>query len=91
MLVVRRYKNTAQVYRVPKPGAPPELLTDYPEPVNGARFHPKHGKLIGFAKDSGGNEVFRGYRRDTAGGEAVPVTPEGLRVQALEPCPRTTG
>src|SRR5687767_13093309 len=40
LMVVRRHKNTAQLYRVAKPGAPLELLTDYPEPVNGARYHP---------------------------------------------------
>ncbi|MQA42241.1 S9 family peptidase [Rugamonas aquatica] len=83
MLVVRRYKNTPQIYRVAKPGAPLELLTDYPEPVRGASFQPKHGKFFVFIKDSGGNEVFRAYRRDVAGGDAVPFTPDGQRVQDL--------
>lgn len=83
MLVVRRYKNTPQIYRVAKPGAPLELLTDYAEPVRGASFQPKHGKYFVFIKDSGGNEVFRAYRRDVAGGDAVPFTPDGQRVQDL--------
>jgi dipeptidyl aminopeptidase/acylaminoacyl peptidase len=58
-----------------------ELLTDYPEPVRGAKYEPRHGKFYVFAKDVGGNEVFRGYRRDFSGGQAVPVTPDGQRIQ----------
>ncbi len=69
--------------RFSKPGAPLELLTDYPEPVRSASFQPKHGKYFVFSKDSGGNEVFRAYRRDVAGGEAVPFTPDGQRVQGM--------
>jgi dipeptidyl aminopeptidase/acylaminoacyl peptidase len=83
MLVVRRHKNTAQIYRLDKPGATLELLTDYPEPVRNASYDQKDGKYIIFGKDTGGNEVFRGYRRDLAGGEAVPITPEGQRVQGM--------
>ena len=83
MLVVRRHKNTAQLYRVAHPGAPLELLTDYPEPVSRAKYHPKSGKYYGFAKDSGGNEVYRGYLRASSGGDAVPVTPDGQRVQGM--------
>jgi dipeptidyl aminopeptidase/acylaminoacyl peptidase len=83
MLVVRRHKNTPQVFRVARPGAEPELLTDYPEPVRGASYDPVAGRYILFGKDTGGNEVFRGYRRDVAGGEAIALTPEGQRVQGL--------
>lgn len=82
MLVTRRHKNTPQLYRLAKPGAPLELLTDYPEPVRGAAYEPRHGKYYVFAKDEGGNEVFRGFRRDFSGAEAVPVTPEGQRIQS---------
>jgi dipeptidyl aminopeptidase/acylaminoacyl peptidase len=83
MILVRRYKNTPQLYRLPQPGAAMELLTDYPEPVRGASYEPKQGKYYVFSKDSGGNEVFRGYRRDVASGEAVPITPAGQRVESL--------
>ena len=83
MLIVRRHKNTPQIYRLGKPGGALELLTDYPEPVRGASFDPVSAKFYIFGKDTGGNEVFRSYRRDIAGGDAVPLTPEGERVQAL--------
>jgi dipeptidyl aminopeptidase/acylaminoacyl peptidase len=83
MLISRRHKNTPQMYRLAKPGGELELLTDYPEPVRGASYEPTAGKYIVFAKDSGGNEVFRGYRRDVAGGEAVPITPDNQRAQGM--------
>jgi dipeptidyl aminopeptidase/acylaminoacyl peptidase len=83
MLITRRHKNTPQVFRVSKPGAEPELMTDYPEPVRNAAFDPVAGQYIFFGKDSGGNEVFRGYKRALTGGEAIPMTPDGARVQDL--------
>ena len=83
MLIVRRHKNTPQIYRLAKPGGALELLTDYPEPVRSASYDPRSGKFYVFGKDTGGNEVFRSYRRDVAGGDAVPITPEGERVQDL--------
>ncbi len=83
ILISRRHKNTPQIYRVAKPGAALELLTDYAEPVRSASYEPKAGKYYVFGKDTGGNEVFRGYRRDIAGGEAVPITPDGQRVQGF--------
>ena len=84
MLIVRRHKNTPQVYRLTKPLGTPELLTDYPEPVRGASYEPKKGEYFLFSKDVGGNEVFRAYRRASAGGEAVPVTPDGRRLSSWE-------
>ena len=66
-----------------EPGGALELQTDYPEPVRSASYEPRDGKYYIFTKDSGGNEVFRGYRRDLAGGDAVAITPDGQRVQGL--------
>ena len=83
MLIARRHKNTPQIYRLAKPGGALELQTDYPEPVRSASYEPRDGKYYIFTKDSGGNEVFRGYRRDLAGGDAVAITPDGQRVQGL--------
>jgi dipeptidyl aminopeptidase/acylaminoacyl peptidase len=83
MILARRHVNTPQLFRLTKPGAVAELLTDYQEPVRGARYEPEHGKFFVFNKDIGGNEVFRAYRRDDAGGEATPITPDGQRVQGL--------
>jgi dipeptidyl aminopeptidase/acylaminoacyl peptidase len=82
MLISRRHKNTPQLYRLAKPGGTLELLTDYPEPVRDAAYEPLQGKYYLFAKDVGGNEVFRRYRRDFSGGEAVPLTPDGQRIQS---------
>ncbi|VXB23047.1 S9 family peptidase [Massilia sp. 9I] len=85
MIVSRRHNNTPQLFRVAKPGAPLELLTDYAEPVRSAQYEPRHGKFYVFGRDSGGNEVFRAYRRDVgakaASADAVPVTPDNRRVQ----------
>ncbi len=83
MLISRRHKNTPQIYRLAKPGGELELLTDYPEPVRSASYEPKTGQYYVFGKDTGGNEVFRGYRRSMAGGDAVPMTPDGQRVQGM--------
>ena len=81
MILVRRHNNTPQLFRVSKPGAPLELLTDYAEPVRGAQYEPAQGKFYVFNKDIGGNEVFRVYKRDAGGGEAVPISPDGQRAQ----------
>ncbi|MEO7494116.1 MAG: prolyl oligopeptidase family serine peptidase [Massilia sp.] len=83
MLLLRRHSNTAQLFRIAKPGAPLELLTDYPDTVRAASYEPLKGKFYLFKKDIGGNEVFRYYRRDAGGGEAVAVTPDNQRVQDL--------
>ena len=85
MLVSRRHKNTAQIYRLAAPGAGIELLTDFPEPVRSASYQPTTGKYFLFGKDSGGNEVFRLYRSDSGGAPstAVAISSEDRRVQAL--------
>ncbi|TFW35668.1 S9 family peptidase [Massilia horti] len=88
MIVVRRHNNTPQLFRLTKPGDKMELLTDYPEPVRGASYNPGQGKFYIFNKDIGGNEVFRTYRRDLAGGEAVPITPADQRVQGISWSPK---
>ncbi len=85
MIVSRRHNNTPQLYRVAKPGAPLELMTDYAEPVRSAQYEPRHGKFYVFGRDSGGNEVFRAYRRDAGtkagSADAIPITPDNRRVQ----------
>ena len=83
MLLARRHKNTPQIYRLTKAGGVAELLTDYPEPVRSAAYDPKSARFYIFSKDTGGNEVFRAYRRDFAGGEPVALSPEGQRIQAV--------
>lgn len=88
MLVARRHRNTVQIYRLTAPGAPLELLTDYPEPVRSARFQPTVGDSSLFRKDTGGNEVYRIYRADmrsVAGPvPATTITPANRRTQDLK-------
>ena len=81
MIVSRRHQNTPQLFRVSKPGAAPTLMTDYAEPVRTAQYEPRHGRFYVFGRDSGGNEVFRAYRRDLKSADAIPVTPDNRRVQ----------
>ncbi len=81
MIVSRRHDNTPQLFRVARPGAKPELLTDYAEPVRSAQYEPRHGKFYLFGRDTGGNEVFRAYKRDVGSADAIPVTPDNRRVQ----------
>ncbi|SFD05140.1 S9 family peptidase [Massilia yuzhufengensis] len=85
MIVARRHDNTPQLFRVARPGAPLELMTDYAEPVRSAQYEPRHGKYYVFGRDSGGNEVFRAYRRDAGtragNADAIPITPDNRRVQ----------
>ena len=83
MILSRRHNNTPQLFRIAKPGAPLELLTDYPEPVRSASYEPRKGDYFVFQKDLGGNEVFRLYRRAVAGAEAVAITPDGQRVSGM--------
>lgn len=82
MLISRRHQNTTQIYRLSAPGAVPELLTDYPEPVRHASYQPTRGDYTLFTRDSGGSEVFRLYR-------AAPAGKPGLdHVQAISPADR---
>ena len=88
MLVTRRHQNTTQIYRLAAPGAALELLTDYPEPVRYASYQPTRGDSYLFLKDTGGNEVYRIYRADTAGSpghiQATAITAADKRVQDLK-------
>lgn len=58
--------NTAQIYRLDKPGGPLLKLTDFADPVSSALFAPKDGRYFVYARDSGGNEATQIYRMDLA-------------------------
>ena len=79
MLVRGRLNATNQIQLVTAPGVKPEPLTDYPDAVNFATFHPTTGDYFVFARAEGGNETFRLYRQDIAAREVTPVSPEGER------------
>jgi dipeptidyl aminopeptidase/acylaminoacyl peptidase len=64
MLVSMRAGNTMQIHRVAAPGAKPEQLTDFREPVRAAAYEPVHGRYLVFARDNGGDEVFQLFRLD---------------------------
>ncbi|HSW82124.1 MAG TPA: hypothetical protein VLH12_01530, partial [Usitatibacter sp.] len=83
MLIRRRLTATNQIHLVTDPGATPVPLTDYPDAVPDGAYQPRAGKYIVFGKAEGGNEVFRGFRLDSATREATPFTPEGERLSGL--------
>ena len=66
MLVAHRPAkgNTAQLFRVSAPGAEPEPLTDFADPVTQASYEPREGKYIVFERSSGGNEAAQVFRLD---------------------------
>ena len=67
MLISARSKGaTAQLQLLKSPLGAMEQITDFPDPVRNAHFHPKHGKYIVFAKDTGGNEAMQLFRLDLA-------------------------
>lgn len=88
ILVSRRHKNTAQIYRLAAPGARLELVTDHSEPVRNASYQPTNGGYYLFRKDTGGNEVYRLYRAGTAAFSgpalATAITPTERRVQDVK-------
>jgi dipeptidyl aminopeptidase/acylaminoacyl peptidase len=64
MLVSMRTGNTVQIHRVTAPGAKPEQVTDFKEPVRAAAYEPVLGRYLVFARDNGGDEVFQLFRLD---------------------------
>jgi protease II len=84
MLIRGRLNATNQVQLVTSPGAKPQPLTDYPDAVNFASFHPTTGDYFVFARAEGGNETFRLFREDVATRVVTPISPEGERASALQ-------
>ena len=82
MLIRTRQKSTSQLFLLAKPGMRPEPLTDLADAVTGGTFQPGKGDYILFEMGSGGDEVFRIYRMDIAGGKAVPVSLAGERASS---------
>ncbi|TFW07631.1 S9 family peptidase, partial [Oxalobacteraceae bacterium OM1] len=65
MLVSTRTSGTTvQLHLLRKPMGELEPLTDFPDPVRDARFEPKNGDYIVYAKDEGGSEAAQLYRLD---------------------------
>lgn len=81
MLVTHRPPgaSTTQLFRVSSPGATPEALTDGADPVTQARWEPRDGRYIVFARGSGGNEAFQLYRLDPESRALTLLTEPGQR------------
>jgi dipeptidyl aminopeptidase/acylaminoacyl peptidase len=66
MLVSHRAagSNVNQLFLLTAPDAPPQRLTDFPEPISGGSFDPRGGRFVIYSRDTGGNEAARIYRLD---------------------------
>jgi dipeptidyl aminopeptidase/acylaminoacyl peptidase len=58
--------DTTQIFRVASPGAEPEPLTDFADPVRTASYEPIGGDAIVFERSNGGDEAAQIYRLDLA-------------------------
>jgi len=87
ILVRRRHGDTGQVHLVRAPGATPEPLTAFEDPVAHAEWQPVKGDYFVFTRARGGDEMYRLYRHGP-GAEDVPISPAGERVGSFAWSPR---
>lgn len=76
MVITTRFGNTNQLHRVAAPGADRSQITFYDEPVAEAHTLPD-GRIL-FSKDTGGDEWFQLFLRDSSG-KTVQLTEPGTR------------
>src|SRR4051812_8251412 len=86
MLVRRRHGTTGQVHVVVAPGATPQAITSYEDPVAQAEYQPGKGDYFIFTRAHGGDEGYRLYRHGP--GDDTPISPPGERVAAFAWSPR---
>ncbi len=81
MLVAHRASgsSTNQLFRVRSALAAPEPLTDGADPVTSARWEPRNGRYIVFARGTGGDEAFQLYRLDPDSRATTAITQPGQR------------
>ncbi len=81
MLVTHRAagRSTAQLFRLRRPMATPEPLTDGADPVTWAAWEPRRGRFILFERASGGDEAYQVFRLDPETRAATRITPAGER------------
>ncbi|MBL8306053.1 MAG: S9 family peptidase [Rubrivivax sp.] len=81
MLVNHRAQgaSTTQLFRVRAPLAAPEPLTEGADPVTGARWEPRHGRYLVFARGRGGDEAYQLFRLDPTTRSATQFTQDGQR------------
>jgi hypothetical protein len=73
MLIITRFGQAPQIYRVTQPGGARTQLTFYPDRVAGGRYRPD-GNLFLFTKDVGGGEWYQIYSYDTRKGRTTLMT-----------------
>lgn len=79
LLIATRLNNANQIHRVAEPGAKPEPLTDFKDPVVAASYQPKQGNFFLFAKGTGGDEAFQISRLDLESRSVTPLSPANAR------------
>jgi len=79
LLISRRAGDATQVFRLGAPGARPEQLTRFPDPVSRASFPRRRSDYFVFAKDEGGDERFQLWRFDIASRETRRLTDPAKR------------
>lgn len=73
--------GTAQIYALDRPGAWPDMITDFPERVT-AIFPAPHEKRILYTRDQGGNEYHQFFWMNLETGETTTLTdnPRAMQV-----------
>ena len=79
LLIARRAGDASQVFRLEAPGAAPQQLTSFPDPVFRAGYPRQRADYFLFAKDEGGNERYQIWRFDAALRKAVVLTDAAKR------------
>ena len=79
ILISARHNNANQIHRVSEPGAKPEPITDFKDPVNAAHYQPKQGDFFLFEKGNGGDEAFQISRLDLETRSVTPISPQDVR------------
>jgi len=79
ILISTRLGNANQIHRVTEPGAKPEPVTDFKDPVVNASYQPRGGEFMLFEKGSGGDEAFQISRMDMESRAVTPISPQGQR------------
>jgi dipeptidyl aminopeptidase/acylaminoacyl peptidase len=87
MLVRRRHGSTGQVHRVDAPGAIPEPLTAFDDPVAQAEYAPVKGDYFVFTRAHQGDDQYRLYRQGP-GSTTTALSAEGERVVSFAWSPR---
>lgn len=79
LLISRRAGDATQVFRLGAPGARPEQLTRFPDPVSRASYPQRRADYFLFSKDEGGDERYQLWRHDFVTGESRRLTDSAKR------------